>query len=65
VHLAPGQSRQLTFTLNPRDLSLVDEGGKRSVQPGDYSIFVGGSQPTGARQQTVDFTIHGSKPLPE
>jgi beta-glucosidase len=65
VHLAPGQSRQLTFTLNPRDLSLVDEAGKRSVQPGDYSIFVGGSQPTGAKQQTVNLTIHGSKPLPE
>jgi len=65
VHLAPGQSRQLTFTLNPRDLSLVDEAGKRSVQPGVYSIFVGGSQPTGAKQQTVNLTIHGSKPLPE
>lgn len=65
VRLAPGQSRQVRFTLNPRDLSLVNAQGKRSVTPGAYSIFVGGSQPTGASQQTISFHIEGSQPLPE
>lgn len=65
VHLAPGESREVRFTLTPRDLSLVNAQGARSVAPGDYSIFVGGSQPTGAAAQTVAFHVDGSKALPE
>ena len=65
VHLAPGQTRHLTFTLDARQLSLVNAAGKRNVEPGDYQIFVGGSQPTGAESQTVKFSIHGTKSLPE
>jgi beta-glucosidase len=45
LHLAPGETRHVTFTLNARDLSLVTEKGEHVVSPGEYSVFVGGSQP--------------------
>ncbi|MGD0227929.1 MAG: glycoside hydrolase family 3 C-terminal domain-containing protein [Terriglobia bacterium] len=44
-HLAPGTSRHVKFTLKPRDLSMVNDQGEHLVAPGDYNIFVGGSQP--------------------
>jgi beta-glucosidase len=45
-------------------LSAVDAQGTRSVQPGTYSIFVGGSQPAPGTGQSADFAIDGTAPLP-
>jgi beta-glucosidase len=65
VHLAPGENQHLTFTLDPRDLSLVTERGERVVEPGSYTVFVGGSQPSeGARGVYGQFRISGEKQLP-
>jgi beta-glucosidase len=67
VHLEPGESKQVTFRLEPRTLSQVDEKGERAVVPGKYQICVGGSQPNGDAAQgvvTKDFSIIGTQPLP-
>jgi beta-glucosidase len=68
VHLLPGQTRQVTFKLTPRQLSEVDSKGIRSVQAGSYSVSVGGSQPgdplAPAEPQHASFTIAGSDELP-
>jgi beta-glucosidase len=65
THLAPDENRHLTFTLDPRDLSLVTEQGEHVVEPGSYTVFVGGSQPTeGARGVKAQFRISGEKQLP-
>ena len=45
ISLKPGEKRQVTFTLTPRQLSLIDAAGQRVVEPGDYEISVGGKQP--------------------
>jgi beta-glucosidase len=45
LHLAAGEKRHVTFGLQPRDLSMVNEKGEHWVMPGEYSIFVGGAQP--------------------
>jgi beta-glucosidase len=45
VHLQPGETRQVSFTLTPRDLSMVNDRGEHIVETGDYTIFVGGAQP--------------------
>jgi beta-glucosidase len=45
ITLAPGESRTLDFTLTPRDLSLIDDRGKRVLEPGAFRITLGGSQP--------------------
>jgi beta-glucosidase len=65
VHLAPGDTKYITFTLDPRTLSQVDEKGVRAVTSGAYRIAVGGSQPNvGTKGQTVNFTIEGTQELP-
>jgi beta-glucosidase len=68
VHLLPGQTRQVSFKLTPRELSEVDANGTREVQPGNYKISVGGSQPNDplapTPAQTAGFTIVGSVELP-
>jgi beta-glucosidase len=68
VHLLPEETKQVTFKLNPRQLSEVDSKGIRSVQPGRYSLSVGGSQPkdplASTPTQTATFTIVGSQELP-
>ncbi|HSU20132.1 MAG TPA: fibronectin type III-like domain-contianing protein, partial [Acidobacteriaceae bacterium] len=68
VHLMPGASQHVTFRLSPRELSEVDANGVRSVQPGSYTVAVGGAQPKDPRAasqpQTATFTIVGTQELP-
>jgi len=64
IHLLPGEGQRVHFTLHPRQLSVVDAQGNRSVQPGEYSVFVGGSQPAPDAGLSKTFAIAGSKPLP-
>jgi beta-glucosidase len=64
--IAPGDTQHLKFTLNPRDLSCVNESGDRLVAAGAYKIFVGGGQPgTGAPGAQAQFSITGEQKLPE
>ena len=63
LNLAPGQTRHLTFPLDPRQLSLVDAAGNRAVQPGAYTLAIAGAQPT-PQTPTAPFTITGTHPLP-
>jgi beta-glucosidase len=65
VSLAPGETKHITFTLDPRALSQVDDKGVRAVTPGSYRIAVGGSQPSETtNSQTATFTIEGTAELP-
>ncbi|MFO7682051.1 MAG: glycoside hydrolase family 3 C-terminal domain-containing protein, partial [Chloroflexota bacterium] len=41
--LEPGESRQVSFTLTPSDLALLDETMNAVVEPGDFEVWVGGS----------------------
>jgi len=45
IHLAPGETQTITFTLTPRQLSLVDDEGQRVIEPGAFRLAVGGRQP--------------------
>jgi beta-glucosidase len=63
TRLAPGQSRTLTFTLSPTQLSFVDPDGRRSVRPGHYRLSIGPNQPNKATPGTP-FQITGSFSLP-
>jgi beta-glucosidase len=42
VSLEPGQSRTLTFTLRPEDLSFIGLNNKPVIEPGDFEVMVGG-----------------------
>jgi len=45
VSLKPGEKRVVRFTLDERALSLVGPDGQRVVEPGRFTIAVGGKQP--------------------
>ena len=65
VHLAPGETKHVVFTLTRRDLSFVTAEGAHKIQPGRYVVFVGGSQP-GPKSPGVQatFPITGEYTLP-
>jgi beta-glucosidase len=43
VTLAPGELRELTFTLDQEDFATLDAGLERVVEAGMYTVMVGGS----------------------
>jgi beta-glucosidase len=45
VHLKPGASRTVTFTLTKDSLAAYDAEGRPFVEPGAFEIAVGGCQP--------------------
>ena len=45
VSLKPGEKRVVRFALDERALSLVGQDGTRVVEPGHFTIAVGGKQP--------------------
>jgi beta-glucosidase len=59
VNLAPGETRELTFTLDESKLSFVDEKGERRVRSGAYTVFVGSTQPSLNKSTGSAFRIAG------
>jgi beta-glucosidase len=45
VTLAPGERRAVTFVIAPRSLSVIDASGARVIEPGAFTVSVGGKQP--------------------
>jgi beta-glucosidase len=68
VHLQPGESRWVSFVITPRQMSLVDEEGRRAVMPGRMVLYAGGGQPgygpTFGPTLEDSITITGELPLP-
>lgn len=46
VFLQPGESRKVNFTLDRSDLSFVDATNKTVVEPGEFTVMVGGLSET-------------------
>ena len=65
VHIPAGETNHVRLTLNPRDLSHVNEAGDRIISPGGYTLSVGGGQPGAAPGVDTPFTIAGQTQLPE
>jgi beta-glucosidase len=66
VHLAAGESRKVSFTLIPRQLAWVNNDGALVVEPGQYTISVGGQQPgTETHVLQQQFTIAGKSVVDE
>jgi beta-glucosidase len=61
--LAPGETATVHATIDARALSLVDADGRRSVEPGEYELFIGGGPPGAGEGQSLPFRIQGSHPL--
>jgi beta-glucosidase len=66
VHLAAGESQDVTMTFDPRTLSSVDNQGQRSILAGEYQLSIGAAQPeeTSAKSE-AKFSVTGSVELPK
>jgi beta-glucosidase len=42
ISLRPRERRTVTFTITPRQMSLIDNRGKRVIEPGEFMISAGG-----------------------
>jgi beta-glucosidase len=45
VHLKPGEEKEVSFELAARQMALINNDGKCILEPGDFEVFIGGSQP--------------------
>jgi beta-glucosidase len=61
IFLKQGEKKTVTFTLEPRALSLIDGKFRRVVEPGEFEITVGGKQPgfTGLADAATTQTVSG------
>jgi beta-glucosidase len=57
VTLQPGETRTLRFVLRPVDLSLYDRDMRRVVEPGSFTLWIGGSS---AATLETRFTVTGN-----
>lgn len=68
IHLAPGQSKRVAFTLRDRDLSVVDAEGQRRIAAGQVQVWIGGGQPSTTAHSVAgvgtEFSITSAKVLP-
>ena len=61
ISLRRGETRKMTFTITPRQMSLIDDQGKRVIEPGEFQVSAGGGQ-VGL---TNKFTVSGRMELAE
>ena len=66
VHLKPGESAGVRFTVAARQMALIDEDGRCVLEPGGFRVHVGGSQPdarseelTGEKVLSAEFRVTG------
>ena len=57
IPLRTGEKRTVTFTITPRQMSLIDNDGKRVIEPGEFLINLG--------SVSARFTVSGSLELAE
>lgn len=57
IHLKAGESKTVNFTLKPEQLSLINKFSERVIEPGWFSIAVGGQQPDGESEQRKNLIL--------
>ncbi len=45
ITLAPGEMQTVTFELSAKEFSIVNDEGRKIVEPGEFELSVGGGQP--------------------
>ncbi len=45
IHLHPGETTEVSFTITPRQMALIDNNGQCYLEPGIFEVYLGGSQP--------------------
>ena len=45
IHLKPGETKEVSFTIKPDMMEIIDENGGGTIEPGEFQVFVGGAAP--------------------
>lgn len=61
ISLNPGQSEVVEFTLQPRQLSMINDKDTRVIEPGWFTVSIGGKQPgfSGKADAATTSTVSG------
>jgi beta-glucosidase len=66
LNLKPGEEKEASFLLTPGHMSMINNDGKRILEPGRFEVFIGGSQPdkrslelTGTPVAKAEFEVLG------
>lgn len=57
VSVPADESREIILTFPAKAFSLIDEEGNRFVEPGTYTLYVGGQQPDGRSTELTGQTV--------
>jgi beta-glucosidase len=62
VSLKPGEKQTVTFTLSSDQMTVIDDNGKRIIEPGEFMVSLGGKQPgfTGSADASTSGVVTGS-----
>lgn len=68
VHLLPGETTEVSFTVAPRQMALIDNDGRCILEPGRFNVYVSGCQPdrrslelTGNKTARGSFELAGNR----
>lgn len=68
VHLLPGETTEVSFTVSPRQMALIDNEGRCILEPGRFNVYVSGNQPdrrslelTGNKTARGSFELAGKR----
>jgi len=61
IALKAGETKTVEFELTPRQFSIIGNEDKRVIEAGDFTIYVGGSQPEGkgSNSLSAEITLKG------
>ena len=62
INLKAGEKRRVSFTINPRQMSVILDDGRRAIEPGEFSLSIGGEQPSfsGTADAKTTDTVQGT-----
>lgn len=60
IHLKAGETKTVSFTLDPQALSTVNADGSRSVKPGKVELWLGGGQPVTRKGLAAPAGVRGT-----
>jgi beta-glucosidase len=62
ISLKPGEKQTVTFTISSDQMTVIDNNGKRIIEPGEFLVSIGGKQPgfTGSADVSTSGVVTGT-----
>jgi beta-glucosidase len=60
IRLEPGESKTISFTLTAEQMGFADEAGDWVIEPGEFIVWVGGTQPDPGAEEQAENILRGT-----